>query len=457
MFDPRLWKPSAFNLTLDGRDGPMLFNSVSGQSLWLNGERRMLIDQCLNRLGSGEDGTSASPSEMVECLATMGFAVPAELDEYAAERARFRDHCDDESTLFLTIAPTMRCNMRCSYCFQQHIERNRNMAPDIQRGVLDFARRKAGKAKAMVVMWFGGEPLMAWAEIQSLTAGLQGICAEYGLSYYAEMVSNGLLLTPAIIAELPRLAIRAVQISLDGSVATYAERRHVALPRAEAYYRFLVENMQAIVEATGSVILRINVDRDNIDQAEDVVRLFKAQGMMDPRVDFRLGFLGTSRDVIDCIPHDCFTSTEFAEQEDRFRRFLRQEGYMVFGMPQPVTHPCTAPLRNGFTIDPDGNIGKCVPATGTMQSVFASIHPDDMDQTMREIESRAHPYQGFDPFGTTECVDCALLPSCLGSCPKLHVNGVLTSCSLKENLNDKMSFYGSFHHARILEPDAPLS
>lgn len=441
MFDTSNWKASAFNLLLDGRDGQVLFNSVTGQSLWLNQTRRAIIDDSLG-------DPARAPAELVEGLAALGFVVPADADEMAAEKARYRANQLDQRRLFLTIAPTMQCNMQCSYCFQQHVPRSRPMAPDIQAGVVEFARRKAEEASTMIVQWFGGEPLLAWKVVADMSARLQAICAERGIGYHAEMLTNGLLINPEIVAALPRLAVRALQLSLDGTAATYAERRRVAPARAKAYYDFLVDTMPAIVDGTGSVTLRINVDRANIDEAKEVVLMFKRAGIVDPRLDFRLGFLNTSRGIIDCIPHDCFTEPEFAEQEDEFRRFLGEEGYMVFGMPQPLNYPCTATIRNGFTIDPEGVIGKCVPAIGTPQSAFARIHPGDIDRTLAEVAGAAHPYGEFDPFASQGCSDCTLLPVCLGSCPKHHQDGRLSSCGMKAGLADKMAFYGAFHHRR---------
>lgn len=445
MFDTSEWKPSSYNLILNGKDGMVLFNSVSGQSLWLDNARLTTVEHCLAGLGTSDK--SISP-ELAKGLAQLGFAVPASVDERWEEYQKFKQTRDHGRRLYLTIAPTMRCNMRCSYCFQQNAERNRIMSADMQAGVVEFARRKSEGMDALVVMWFGGEPLLAWPQICEMSDALQRHCSTQGIAYHAELISNGLLLTPSIISDLDRLSVRTIQISLDGYPETYATRRHIPIDKAQRYYSFLAEHMQDIIDATGSVTLRINVDRENIDEARDVVKLFKNAGVVDRRIDFRLGFLNTSREIIDCIPHDCFSGSEFAAEEDAFRRFLADEGYMVFGMPQPKSHPCTAPLRNSFTIDPDGAIGKCVPGTGTRQSVMAQIYPSDINRTLEEINSASHPYNDFDPFQTEECRNCVLLPSCLGSCPKSHVNGHIKFCPLKENLTDMLSFYGAFHHVR---------
>jgi uncharacterized protein len=306
-----------------------------------------------------------------------------------------------------------------------------------------------GNSKQLVIQWFGGEPLIAYGAIVSMTKAFKAICAENGIDYYAEMLTNGILLTPERVAALPTLDIKALQISLDGTPETYAKRREVALPKAEAYYRFLGENLQAIVDATGSVTVRINVDKENVEEARHVVRFFKDHGVVDQRIDFRLGFINISRGLVDCVPHDCFTNTEFAEEELAFRHFLADQGYMVFGMSQPKNYPCTAILRNAYTIDPNGNVGKCIPAVGTTQSVFARILPDDMEKTLVDTAATDVPYGLFNPFRSRGCEGCKLMPVCLGSCPKHHVNDErIVDCSMREGLNGKMAFYNRFHKQR---------
>jgi uncharacterized protein len=439
-----LCKPSFFNITIHSEDDYILFNSLTGQALHLNKAQWGVLENCFSEL---EQNGACQSEELLEGLAQLGFVVPIDRDEYQCEKERYLNNQHSTRILYLTIAPTMQCNVKCSYCFQQNLPRTRAMTTDIQRGIVEFVRRKAKGTEGMVVQWFGGEPLMAYGVIKTLTTEFQRICADSGLHYRAEMMTNGLLLTPEIIRALPTLSVNALQIPLDGSPASYAERRQMSLQRAEAHYRFLVENMQSMVDGVGSITIRINVDKDNIQEARDVVQMFKRHGVTDQRIDFRLGFLDTSHGVTDCIPHDCFTGNEFTEAESDFRYFLAQEDYKVYGMPQPVNYPCGATIRNNYTFDPSGNIGKCVPETGTDLSVFAHIYADDIDRTMAEIETANPPYGDFDPFASASCSDCKLLPVCLGLCPKLHRDGCLaSSCRMKDGLEDKMVFYGKYYH-----------
>lgn len=446
MTETKNWKPSHFNLSLADGGKNLLFNSKTTQIIEMTVGRQAVIQECCDSLL--ESGTHPN-ADLLECLVTLGFVVPVGLDELQREKDRLRETKANEERLFLTIAPTMGCNQHCSYCFQRNTPKTKIMSAEMQRAVIEFVRRKVGNSKQLVIQWFGGEPLIAYNVIVSMTKAFKSICTERDIDYYAEMLTNGILLTPERVAALPALDIKALQISLDGTPETYAKRREVALPKAEAYYRFLVENMQDIVDATGSVTIRINVDKKNVEEAKYVVGLFKGHGVVDQRIDFRLGFINTSRGLIDCVPHDCFTNTEFAEEELEFRHFLANQGYMVFGMPQPKNYPCTAILRNAYTIDPNGNVGKCIPAVGTDQSAFARILPNDIEKTLADTAATEVPYGRFDPFRSKGCKDCELMPVCLGSCPKHHANDErIIDCSMREGLSGKIAFYHHFHKQR---------
>jgi uncharacterized protein len=433
-----MFKPSVFTATFD-RDGKrLIFNASTSRMLELDAATGKALDDVLAEV---EARGTCSNGVLLQHLIDLGFVVSREEAEYDREHAAFLAVKASRDTLRITIAPTLACNLRCTYCFQQNLQRGRAMTPEVRDGVIELVRRKLEESRsALVVQWFGGEPLLAYDHIRFMSEAFQRDCERLGIPYYAEMLTNGTRLTPQIIASFESIALKAIQIPLDGRVSEYSERKNLPFDRASSFHRFLIEHMQTLVDATGSVTIRINCDRQNPEAGQDVVRMFKEHGCVDPRIDFRLGFLNTSRGLVDCIPHDCFTTAEFSSVENTFRRFLAEEGYHVFGSPGRRDHTCIAPLDHAFTIDPQGRIGKCVPSIGTDESVFSCIYPHDIERTVRELSTPGR-YAGFDPFLAEPCRGCALLPACLGSCPKMHEpNASLTSC-MKEGLAERLDFY----------------
>lgn len=439
MAENQKWKPSFFNINLERGGTRLIFNGSTATMIELNGPQAELFDDGLAEI---ERSGQCSDKAVQQCLVSLGFAVPEQEDEYERERLRFQATKANRETLRVTIAPTMACNLRCSYCFQQNLARGGTMTPEIQEAVIEFVRHKADQeTKLLVVQWFGGEPLLAYKQIVSMSAEFQCMCAERGIAYYSEMLTNGTLLTPEIIESFERISLKAIQIPLDGAISAYASRKNVTVDRASTFHLFLIEHINALVEITGSVTIRINVDTNNSNAGKDVVRMFRDHGVLDPRIDFRLGFINTSRGIVECIPHDCFTPAEFSSVEVDFMWFLAKEGYKVYGRPAKRNHPCAAPISHSYTVDPQGRIGKCVPAIGTEDSVFSCVYPHDMNRTLLETSLPDVPYSRFDPFSAGACKGCKLLPVCLGSCPKMHEPDRTLMCSMQEGLLDRLQFY----------------
>lgn len=95
----------------------------------------------------------------------------------------------DRNSLHLTITPTYFCNFNCLYCY----EKNRPpvfMSKATEKNLISFVKEK--KINTLQVTWYGGEPLLAFDKMISLTAEFKKIVRTFS----AHIVTNGYLLTP---------------------------------------------------------------------------------------------------------------------------------------------------------------------------------------------------------------------------------------------------------------------
>ena len=103
-----------------------------------------------------------------------------ERDAFEAERKR---GCliPPDSTLSVTICPTLACNFECPYCFATR--KGGKMAPEVQDDVVALVARMldASKAETLSITWFGGEPLMATDVIEELSPRLVSLAEERGV------------------------------------------------------------------------------------------------------------------------------------------------------------------------------------------------------------------------------------------------------------------------------------
>lgn len=111
-------------------------------------------------------------------------------------------------TVFLMLGP--RCNLRCRYCLQQPLRRDREPEaphPDVIAFLKELA---AEQEQPFTVQFYGGEPLMYPEQMRAVADALEG---KPGIRF--SMISNGLLIDEATAAWLDAHDF-GVGVSWDG-------------------------------------------------------------------------------------------------------------------------------------------------------------------------------------------------------------------------------------------------
>lgn len=209
------WAPYNFFFHREGKH--FIYNSLSNSFALLDGETYNALKK------SCDSGTEISvDNELLDSLRIMK-AVDTDVD---TELLRIR-HLEqtrkfNPTTIGLTINPTLACNFRCSYCFEKE-HPSIFMSDEIEDSIVEMVKGNS-IAKRISVTWFGGEPLLAFNRIVSITNRLMAT----GKEYSAGMISNGYLLSKDIARKLSDLKIRHIQVTLDGDRETHNSRRMLA-------------------------------------------------------------------------------------------------------------------------------------------------------------------------------------------------------------------------------------
>lgn len=156
----------------------------------------------------------------------------------------------------LTVLTSTACNLGCAYCFQNTAPAlpGRFDPPRIGRSVLDsatigdildFTRRQMddGGLESLFIMLFGGEPLLNALGCKELLRRAQ----PDGLAG-AAMISNGVLLRPALAIALAELGLRSVQITFDGPSEIHDSVRATRMGRPT--FDRIIDNITAAQGAT---------------------------------------------------------------------------------------------------------------------------------------------------------------------------------------------------------------
>ncbi len=184
------------------------------------------------------------------------------------------------------IMPTYNCNLRCAYCFQDHMRTNpkynhllRTIKPEMIDRIFGAmpqieARHgiKDGQAPSRSILFFGGEPLLAanLPTIQNIVdkALELGPATFSAVSNATEIEAYGDLISPQRIAN--------IQVTLDGPPEEHDRRRIYA--DGSGSWEKIRRNVTWALEKGVGISVRLNVDRNNIDQMPAVAEAIYAEG-----------------------------------------------------------------------------------------------------------------------------------------------------------------------------------
>lgn len=187
------------------------------------------------------------------------FLVPEDKDEcayYNSVSSLMRTLKQKPGSHGFVILPTLRCNARCVYCYEAGRAQT-TMTPETVEQTLRFILETHSE-ETVWISWFGGEPLLCPDIIERICAGLR----EANLAYQCDMISNGSLVTPAVIGKMTGpWHVKHIQISMDGAEADYIARKNYRVYRDD--YHGVMEAVSRLSEAGIQVDIRCNVDEDN--------------------------------------------------------------------------------------------------------------------------------------------------------------------------------------------------
>lgn len=384
---------SRYNILFE-REGIYLFyNSLSNAFAELSKETyHLLVGYKAGEIFSTED------EALISNLKKMKAVVNDDTEEILKIKYHVMTHRFDNHFVNLTINPTLGCNFACPYCFEGE-HKNIFMTDEVEDGIVEFIKRKI-EAKRIDVTWFGGEPLLAFQRIVSLTHKMQSL----GLAYSAGMITNGYLLNESVISQLKSLNIKKIQITVDGLQEDHDKRRF--LKGGHPTFERIVENIELLNKLTPDVHvnIRVNIDSDNMDKFIGVFDYFYQKHYTN--INITPAFVENQAGDNSCA----FNSKE----KLGFLVNLFREHGMDFNTFYPSYRLSECSIRNPnvAVIGPEGEIYKCWNDVGKQDRIVGNIWGKVSNERLL-----LQYLVGADPYDDIQCRECVLLPICSGGCP----------------------------------------
>lgn len=404
-------KPSKFNLfiPIKGSNLTLGFNCVSGGLAQFSNDEVKLIKHAFSDHNCG--GTLARLSvDLKEVLTKGRFVIPDHENEIQLLRQLNYKGRFKSNHLSLTIAPTLRCNFRCQYCWEQH--KKVDMTPEIEDCLVSWVHKKLGSLKRLFVTWFGGEPLMQKKTILGLSEKFLSLCSQLKIPYSAKMVSNGYLLNRNTAMQLKDVKVSEVQITIDGPEWIHDRRRR--LKNGKGTFLRIVENIEEIHDLV-RIIVRVNIDRTNLYYVPELIDFFVTNDL-HKKVFLYFGHVMPFSDICVGMQGDCLNVEKFAQHEAFLSLELIERGFISGKYARPKRGFCMADSATGWVIAPDGKVLKCWNELGTCNA--AAVDDVVYGQTEKMCLT-LEKWLNWDPFEKQGCRNCDILPICMGGCPYL--------------------------------------
>lgn len=376
------------------------FNLASNGCLLLNKDLSNLVMEHKSNIDQLQQLHPDFYAQMLQ----MKLIVPENSDEVKELVAEWERQDNDTSSFSMIINPTLGCNLRCWYCYENH-----NRMPMMEDKVVESIYRLLDKKtrnpilKKLNVSFFGGEPLLGLEQVVLPVLSYAAmLCKKNGISLSSNFTTNGVLLSAETLNKLDAIKMdhtASFQISLDGN-RDFHDQSRIGIHK-EPTYETIIHNIKQAVASQHMVYVRLNYTAANISSFADVLEDFTM--LSDTEKTFvKFNFQQIWQDQ-----RQNDVTSLMLDMKDLFRK----EGFEVDSDHICHRHVCYADCENHIVINYDGYLFKCT-ARDFNQNRSEGRLTEDGDIVWNEkYHQRMHI-----KYTNKACLNCSILPICNGGC-----------------------------------------
>ena len=334
-------------------------------------------------------------------LVQNGCYVADKVDEYARLKSTIDAAAQEQDGYLLTVNPTLDCNVRCWYCYEEH-KKGSNMNGDTLERVKKLIGHIVDKPiRHFTLGFFGGEPLMKFSGVVlPLAEWAKQCCEQKGIELRLSFTTNGILLTEDKIVRLAGVAPGNFQITLDGDEESHNRVR--CLRNGKGSYRRILDNVSCLLKHGFSVTLRINYTKENIASVQHVIGdLDRCIPENRERMWVNFQRVWQDRDTMEDLP-------EAVRQAD----LLTEKGFRVqCGGRSGIKSLCYGDRKNTAVVNYNGNVHKC-----TARDFSTESRDGYLDEDGNIVWEKPQEYRLSLKLTNKICRSCSIAPLCGGGC-----------------------------------------
>ncbi len=416
--------PSRFNILVPIRDGSsLLFNSLS-RSLCLLSLQETTLYQALVADPSAHDTVVDLKNNnehrvLFKQLSAEGFCISDQLDELSLVQEQYHHARKDESSLGLTIAPTMDCNLACGYCFQG-LDKARNAITDeLEEKILHLIQNSSEALRRVSITWYGGEPLIKSQRLLTLSKKIIDLCADRNASYSSIVVSNGVYLNAKLAQKLIDHGCHLAQITVDGPAQLHDQMRPTK--GGKGSFQLIMGNIgDVLANTTLQVTIRINVGKDNIDACGQLLDELELRGFHQyPQCNVYFAPIDASTEKSGSAFDVALGKDDFNRQIAPYRARAKRMGLINETVsPSGIMGLCVATKNADMVLAPNGEIHKCWETMHEPSQRTGQLIASDANKIASCIDDSQNKrlWDEWSPYDNPVCASCRIVPMCAGAC-----------------------------------------
>lgn len=410
-------RTSNYNIFINSDRGVLVFNALTDSYVFVNDDEAKFL-KTREFISSG-----IFESERIKRFQDAGILVKDDFNELAYLKHIYSKEMHESDVFDLTILPTLDCNVRCWYCFENKNVGSR-ITPSIKGNILLFIQniiKDRPYIKEISIDLFGGEPLLHYEEdLDDFLHQIKNVVEGLGKKATFLFITNGLRLTEEVMDRIKDLSPQ-FQISIDGYKERHDKIKVLSKHADISTYDLVIHNLKNVCKCDHvHVILRLNYDEQTLKNVGKILSDINDIDRSKISIHFER--------VWQTKKHIAITNDALIDAWKLFVSHGFQVTYLKFFH---TPSSCMSSKQDQVAISYDGKIFKC---TGCD---FARTEEDGNLMSNGNIAwkgNKAEERIQIQTYNHPECLQCKLLPLCWGPCCQKHLlkkEKVMETCQLK--------------------------
>jgi uncharacterized protein len=372
-----------------------------------------LLDNCIfaiskekYKLLTGNDLESIEIDNptLFRALFKLGVIVPTDFNEIDAVKMKNRAAIFDMRRYRLTINPTLECNFRCWYCYEKHP--HGKMSKSIMQALINHIKLKIEdkSLQHLSLDWFGGEPLLYFEEVVlPLSKAIKHLVDKSGISMTSCATTNGYLIDEKCIKLFQEIGLNHFQITLDGNEQQHNKIRYGK--NKVASFKTIMNNINLLSEYPEfTILVRINYIKETLAGINDIIEFFSENAKKKITVLFQQVWQDSVKKYVSA---------------DKNKKVFEKNGINVHKHELNLNGSvCYADYLQQAVINFDGRVFKCTARDfNTTKEDGLLLEDGNIQWNIPMLSKRL----GNATFENEFCINCNLLPVCMGPCSQKMV------------------------------------